>query len=264
MDTSNKRELANIRVLVTRPAAQSAHLADLICSKGGEAVLFPALEIQPMALNVASLSRRPADFHLIIFVSQNAVRFSLPQLQANGLPGTIRIAAVGQGTAAELQRHGLQNVVCPKQVFDSEALLEELEAFPLAQAPVLIVRGRGGRAFLGDALRERGALVEYLECYTRSKPARDMLELQSQPAGAEIAACVATSSDIVVNLFEMAGKQGRPWLRRVPFFVSHPHVAATAFMHEVELIFVAGIGDKALVDGMRTWFTRSRPAGAVS
>ena len=129
---------------------------------------------------------------------------------------------------------------------------------------VLIVRGLGGREFLGDALRSRGSAVEYLECYRRVRPDGDMRELLSQRGRDGIKACLATSSSIVANLFEMAGAAERSWLCSMPFFVPHPRVAATACSRGVQCVFVAGSGDEALVTGMQTWFARLRPFPVVS
>ena len=107
-------------------------------------------------------------------------------------------------------------------------------------------------------LGARGAAVEYFECYRRVKPARNTSELVSWLDRDAIKACLATSSNIVENLFEMAGIAGRSRLCAVPFFVPHPRVAATAFSQGVQCVFVAGSGDEALVTGMQTWFARSQ------
>jgi uroporphyrinogen-III synthase len=85
-----------------------------------------------------------------------------------------------------------------------------------------------------------------------------------QPGRAGAKACVATSSSIVENLFEMAGAAGRAWLCGIPFLVSHPRVGATAFARGVQTVFVAGNGDEALVAGAQTWFARLRASSAVS
>jgi len=67
--------LAGRRVVVTRPAGQTGHMAALIRAAGGEPVLFPALEIldagdlQP----VLALIDRLDVFDLAIFISANAV-----------------------------------------------------------------------------------------------------------------------------------------------------------------------------------------------
>jgi len=159
---------------------------------------------------------------------------------------------------AELKKNGVRNIISPKAGFDSEALLGELTAMPHGGGRVLIVRGLGGREYLGETLRSRGAAVEYLECYRRVKPERDMRELLSRPGREGIKGCLATSSNIVGNLFEMAGATGRSWLCSLPFFVPHPRVAATAFSRGVQCVFVAGNGDEVLVAGLETWFARLR------
>jgi uroporphyrinogen-III synthase len=261
-----KPQLAGAGILVTRPAEQSVQLARLIRDAGGEPILFPALEIEPLPETaIASVLNHLLYFDLLVFVSPNAARVAMPQILKNGgLPAHAKVAAVGPGTSAELKKSGVRNIISPKAGFDSEALISELSTMPLGGGRVLIVRGRGGREFLGETLRSRGASVEYLECYRRVKPDCDMRELLSRSGLDGMKACLATSSNIVDNLFEMAGATGRAWLCSVPFFVPHPRVAATAFSRGVQCVFVAGNGDEALVAGLETWFARLRPLHADS
>jgi uroporphyrinogen-III synthase len=261
-----KPHLAGVEILVTRPAGQSVQLVRLIRDAGGEPILFPALEIESLAETaLASVLDHLLHFDLVVFVSPNAARVAMPQILKNGgLPAHAKVAAVGPGTTAELKKSGVRNIISPKAEFDSEALIGELSTMPLGGGRVLIVRGQGGREFLGETLRSRGAAVEYLECYRRVKPDRDMRELLSRSGRDGLKACVATSSNIVENLFEMAGAAGRSWLRSMPFFVPHPRVAATAFSRGVQCVFVAGNGDEALVAGVETWSARLRPLHTAS
>jgi uroporphyrinogen-III synthase len=240
--------LAGAGILVTRPVGQAARLAQLVRDGGGEPVLFPALEIE--ALAVAPVNAR-AGFDLMIFISPNAARIGLPLVRA-AIESQTKIAAIGSGTVAELKKAGVEDIISPRSGHDSEALLAELADMTPRRA--LIIRGEGGREFLGEALRSRGTAVEYLECYRRKKPARDMRALLSDPIHGDVKACTATSANIVVNLFEMAGDEGASWLQRLPFFVSHARVAATAFSRGVQTVFVTGNGDDALVAGLASWF----------
>jgi uroporphyrinogen-III synthase len=252
-----KAPLAGTGILVTRPREQATMLARLIRDAGGEPILFPALEIEPLPQTaISSFLERLKHFDLFIFVSPNAVRIALPNiLKHEGLPPRARVAALGPATAAELKKFELRNIISPQEGFDSEALLGELSMMPLQGGQVLIVRGQGGRELLAEQLRSRGAIVEYLECYRRIKPDRDLGELLLSSDGAK--ACLATSSVIVENLFAMAGAAERSWLCNMPFFVPHPRVAAAAFYRGVRCVFVTGNGDEALVEGVQTWFTRS-------
>ncbi len=255
-----KAQLKGIGVLVTRPSHQSGPLARLIEAAGGEPVLFPALQIEPTAQSsIAALKASMECFDLVVFVSPNAARLGLPQVLKQGRMGAAtKFAAVGPGTRAELKKAGVQDIISPERGFNSETLLAQLSALRPAPKRALIVRGQGGRELLAETLRARGTMVDYLECYRRVKPDLDFAELVSRSGRSGVRACVATSSSIVENLFDLAGGAWRSWLCSVPFFVSQPRVAAGAFAAGVQVVYVAGNGDAALVEGLQTWFARMR------
>jgi uroporphyrinogen-III synthase len=248
-------------VLVTRPAHQSAGLAQRIADAGGKPLLFPAVEIEPLPGRLSH--EQLARFDLAIFASANAVRFAADAIRAaGGLPPGLRVAAIGPATAAELEARGLlvtpaREVLVPSGRQDSEALLELLPRERVAGQRIAIVRGEGGRPVLADALRSRGAEVEYVECYRRRMPAGDLADLLRD--GSSLGAVTATSAQIVENLFRMAGGNAAR-LRATPMFVIHPRIAAAACRLGVGTVVVTGGGDAALVEGLATWFGRARPA----
>lgn len=258
--TEGRQPLAGIGVLVTRPEHQSQRLAELVRSLGGEPLLFPAMEIvaQPDDAT-APVLKRLAQFDLAIFTSPNAARLAMQRIaQAGALPASVRVAALGPGTAAELKKFGVREMITPDADFDSEALLVALSDWRFTGKSVVIFRGVGGRELLGESLRQRGAEVEYVECYRRIRPRHDLAELMPLWQKGALRACLATSSEIVTNLFDMAGEACRPWLCQTPMFVSHSRVAATAFAFGVHTVFVTGMGDEALASGLETWFARLR------
>jgi uroporphyrinogen-III synthase len=258
--TGDRQPLSGIGVLVTRPEHQSQRLADLILGLGGEPLLFPAMEIvaQPDAVT-APVLKRLAQFDLAVFTSSNAARLAMPRItKADGVPAGLHIAALGPGTAAELKKFGVREMITPESDFDSEAMLDALSGLQFAGKSVVIFRGQGGRELLGESLRQRGAHVEYVECYRRARPRRDLAEILPLWQQGSLRACLATSSEIVINLLDMAGEACRPWLCQTPMFVSHPRVAATAFASGVQTVFVAGTGDDALASGLETWFAGLR------
>ena len=181
--------LAGRRVVVTRPAGQTAHLAALIRAAGGEPLLFPALEIfdagdlQP----VLALIERLDAFDLAIFISANAVEKALALVRARrAWPPALRVATVGRGSERELQRRGFAAVIAPTERFDSEALLDLPELKQMQGKRVVIFRGEGGRELLGDALTARGAAVEYAACYRRGRPKADPAPLLAWCARSEL------------------------------------------------------------------------------
>jgi uroporphyrinogen-III synthase len=254
------KPLAGIGVVVTRPAQQSAGLARRVEALGGTPILFPGLAID--ALPTPAFD--PAGLDLAIFVSPNAVDCAVATIEAaGGLRAQTRIAALGPATAMHIEAAGLnrpaREILLPHDGFDSEALLACLPAPQVAGRRVAIFRGEGGRELLGETLRERGARVEFIETYRRSRPRAELDTLLPRWQSGEIRALLATSAEIVGNLFAMAGTAAQ-FLRATPMFVPHPRVAAAAFHHGVQSLMVAGNGDEALAAGLETWFGGLRPA----
>ena len=110
------RPLSDVTVLVTRPEGQGANLAGLIEADGGRAVLAPLLNIEPGPdpARPSELLNDPESWDWLIFVSANAVRQALGlEGWTRRLTGRTRIAAVGETTAAELERAGLRVDLVP-------------------------------------------------------------------------------------------------------------------------------------------------------
>lgn len=255
-------DLAGAAIVITRPVHQAAHLAASIRELGGEPVVFPGVAIVPVAQPRLSqaLSVLPG-VHWVIFASPNAARIGMQAIaSAGGMPPAARVAAIGPGTATELENSGVRNVITPRAGHDSESLAACPELVEVGGKRVLIVRGVGGRELLARTLAQRGAEVSYLECYRRSRPLSGDAEIDALWHGRAIAGWTATSAEIVDNLFEIAGERGRRWLCRTPLFVTHSRIAANAFRLAVETIVVTAPGDAGLVAGLATWICRLRPA----
>ena len=78
-------------------------------------------------------------------------------------PG-VTVAAIGPGTAAELERRGVRADVVPERSV-AEALVEALETVPVEGRRVLVARAAEARDVLPKALEERGAEVDVLALY---------------------------------------------------------------------------------------------------
>ena len=250
--------LSGRSIVVTRPLAQAGALADMIAQAGGEAVVFPLLEIgpapdpAPLVDAVAGISA----YSLAVFISPNAVDYSLPQILARGpWPAELTPAAVGQGTVRALLAHGVAGTVAPTERFDSEALLAlpELQAACVAGKRVAIFRGNGGRELLADTLSERGALVDCVPCYSRSAPAGGAEPLLARWREGRLDALTVSSSEGLRHLVDMLDAAGRERLAKTPVFVPHERIAENAATLGLQKLILTGPADAGIIAGLCTY-----------
>ena len=221
-DKPDTSALAGVTVVVTRPAHQAQGLRELIEASGGTVILFPVLEIQDAEDTgaVRALIERLDKFDMAIFISANAVHKALPVMLARGpLPERLRLATVGEGTAKALQKYGRDPDLCPREQFNSEALLALPEMQQVRGRNIVIFRGEGGRELLAETLRQRGATVTYAEVYRRIKPATGPAELQDQLRRGKVDIISVTSNAGLVNLLELAGPAVQNILHATPLVV---------------------------------------------
>ena len=222
------RALEGLTVVVTRPARQAGPFVAMLRDAGADAILLPAIEIEPLELDAAS---RPAlvpdNFDWTVYTSANAVAWSLPQLPR---PARTRVAALGRATARALDEQGIRGDAVPQGASDSEGLLA-LGAFAdLRGQRILIVKGAGGRTLLRDELARRGAELVLCEVYRRRPAATDPAALEAlRSAGGHARLIVAvTSGEVLGALLEAAPDDRLPTLRDATLLVPGERVAASA------------------------------------
>ena len=247
--------LAGKTIAVTRPLAQAGELASLIAAAGGTPLRVPLLEIGPIdnKAALADAAKHLANAALAVFISPNAVDYSLPVLLVSGpWPEGVQVAAVGQGTARALKAYGVTRVVVPSQRYDSESLLDlpELQANRLAGRRVFIFRGEGGRELLAETLAERGACVEGVACYRRSAPAAGFAPLLDAWRVGDLAALTVSSSEGLRNLWDGLDATGRQWLAQTPIFVPHARIGECANSLGLHHIIVTGPADDGIIAGL--------------
>lgn len=249
MHQASEQPLAGKRILVTRPAEQATKLAALIQQAGGEPVVFPAIEIveptntQALAARIGALHQ----FDFAIFISPTAI--SRAFLHITDWPPELHAAAIGQGSANTLRQTGIPHVIVPAHGSDSEALLALPTMQQVSGKRIIIFRGEGGRELLANTLRQRGAQVEYAECYRRVKPQTDITPLLQQ----HFDAVVITSREGLQNLHDMLGT-GWSILQSLPFFMPHPRIASAANLLEIQQAIVTTGGDVGCVEAISQYF----------
>lgn len=240
-------------IVVTRPARQAAALVSQLAALDATPIVFPAIAILPPS-DLAPLARAHAElprYDAAIFVSANAAEYGAP----GRWPAGVAAFATGPGTAAALTGLGVADVRIPDTTFDTEGLLALPALSDVEGKRIAIFRGEGGRDHLGDALRARGARVDYVDCYRRERPASGAGGLAQALRDGLVQALTITSSEGLDNLCAMLDAGDRERLAGVPVFAPHPRIAAHARALGFEAIDT-GSGDAGLVAGLLEWFAR--------
>lgn len=252
------RPLADVGVLVTRPAAQAADFMDRLETLGAAPFLFPALAILPASRPeaLAAILARLDRYDLAIFISPTAAERGLAA--AGPWPARLKVAAVGRGTGQALAEAGITEVLTPDTGADSEHLLALPEFEAMAGKRIVIFRGEGGRELLADTLRGRGAHVDYAECYRRGLPEADPAPLLAALDAGRIGAVTVFSGETLDNLLAMLGSDGLTQLRATPLFAPHPRIAEHARALGFQSIHATDAGENGLIAGLVEYFAHVR------
>jgi uroporphyrinogen III methyltransferase/synthase len=195
-----RRPLHGQVVAVTRARAQASELAAQLAALGAEVIEAPAIRIEPRDVLLDGVEQ----YELVCLTSPNGARLLFDALtragrDARALAGA-QVAAIGPGTAAELERHGIRADVVPERSV-AEALVEALRGVTLEGKRVLVARAAEARDVLPDALREREAEVEVVALYdTVAEPLGEEAR-----AGLQRATYVTFTSSSTVRYFLEAG-----------------------------------------------------------
>jgi uroporphyrinogen-III synthase len=242
--------LQGARIVITRPARQSTGLAQQIAVLGGEPVVFPAIVILP-PVDRSALERAQRDlaqYDYAVFVSANAVEYGVGN--PSSWPANLIALAPGPATASALAAVGISQIRIPATTMDSEGLLELPELADVAAKRIVIYRGGGGRELFGETLVGRGAQVDYVDCYRRSKPQGDFATMASAWRAGEIDALTLTSTEGLDNLWELFDDVSRPSIIATPTFVPHARIAERARALGFRRVIVTAPTDAGLLSSL--------------
>lgn len=169
--------LAGTTVVVTRARAQASQLRTMLEALGASVIEAPVLRVQFRDEDLVTDERVASRWDWIAFTSQNGVDAFFAALRRAGRDaralGTTRVAAVGDATAAALERHGIVADFTPSRA-TGECLARELPR--VSGARVLLPQGSLTEDRLANGLRARGAHIEAVVVYqTHPMPLDDQL-----------------------------------------------------------------------------------------
>jgi len=122
----------------------------------------------------------------------------------------------------------------------------------------VIFRGGGGRDFLANTLRERGARVEYIDAYRRIRPRVDSGAVLAQWRAGLIDIVLVNSIESLQNLVEMLGSSGKSLLLAAPLLVVSERLAAYAGQlgFKKQPMVADNATDRAVLDALLAWQRR--------
>lgn len=226
---ARRAELAGgARVLVTRPADQSARLVGRLAEQGLGAVIVPTIEVRPLPDGpLIDELRRQSKRGWVVLTSANAARaVGDAAARANVDLAGRRWAAVGRQTAAALRLPPGATVWLPSQP-RAETLAGEL---PLeAGTDVLLPRGSLADESLPTALRARGATVREVVVYeTVEAPATSRPLLAQALDEGSLGAIMLASPSAVRGLLALASADEAAAFLALPAVCVGPVTAAAA------------------------------------
>ena len=123
---------------------------ELITQHGGKVFCYPLIEtVEKVTKEEQTYLRNLTKYHWLIFTSQNAVKFFVNKLDRYGvsLPQHIKIAAVGEKTAALLNQHELTIDFMPT-IYSADVFIQEFKLESNERA--LFVRGSMAKSTIHD------------------------------------------------------------------------------------------------------------------
>jgi uroporphyrinogen III methyltransferase / synthase len=218
-------------ILVTRPGEQAQELRDLFTALGATVLEQPGICVSdpPDWSPVDAAIERIASYDWLVFSSSNGVKRLLDRLVLRGgrldQLVTVKLAAIGPGTAAELSRYGLKVDIVPKE-YRAESLAEALSP-PALGKRFLLARASRGRQVLPEQLTAAGGIVEQVVVYSTNDVEAADPQVAAALAAGQVDWVTVTSSAIARSIVGLFGDE----LRKSRLASISPVTSAT--LHEL-------------------------------
>lgn len=214
------------RILVPRPRHQAEVLARQLEALGAQVDCAPVLEILPpddwkpvdeaIAKFHADVRGAGQSWDWLVFTSPNGVDGFLGRLFSLGLDwrclADTRIAAIGPGTAAALEKHHLRADVVPDE-FRAEGLAAALQQ-EIVGKRILLARANRGRTVLADEWGPRAEQLTTVVVYRQDDVSAPAPEIVSALRAGKISWVMLSSANMATGFFRWLDEETTATVRR--------------------------------------------------
>ena len=213
-----------IALISSRPQGANVQLSDDLKNSEIKLLSFPLTEIHPLNNYQIfdGVIENIKTYQHIIFISTNAVHFFLERVKKLSLqiPKNLIFSSIGPTTKLLLQKKLSVDVHSPIKTFDSEHLLKEKIYNNVEGQKILIIRGEGGRETLKNALEEKGATVNYGECYLRKYVDIDLNQLKNDLVNYHHQFFLFSSTNSAKHFINQLSNVDSRWLQNIKIIVT--------------------------------------------
>ena len=232
--------------LITRPAGKADNLLASLDEQGIAYSYQPLITTQQVVLKAKDLALLE-QAELLIFVSVSAVHALEQQIKPEQLSG--HLFAVGSTTAGLLQYWSGREVIVPQDQ-RSEGLLALPQLQQVSGKQIVVVRGNSGRELIKQQLIARGATVKYVQSYNRLPLPLDGAQLWKVWQQQQVRCIVATSNEILQQLFTIIPEGGVSWLQQRHWLLVSPRMQEQALalgINPQQISLAENANDQALL-----------------
>lgn len=222
-----------MKILVTRPQPAGIALVDALRSQGKSAWNAPLINISPGS----ELEQLPEKLHhlnkddFVFLLSKNAVYHANEYLHQRNMNWSdkLKYYGIGRSTAQYFNALTQRPILWSEQGETSEVLLTLPSLQDVSGKRILLLRGNGGREHLATTLIERGAQIDYCECYKREPVCYQGDEFSQYWQQIGIDTLVVTSGEMLHHLYELIPDDDRKaWLNHCLLLVVSERLAKIA------------------------------------
>ena len=235
------------RLLITRFAPHADRLSILLNELGIFSIAQPLLKVVKTDEFDCADEVINNGYDHIIAVSVNAVEYT-DRSMVTKWPKS-NYFAVGNATQLALENATEQAVSSPFQNFNSEGILDLPQLQNVKNKRVLILRGKGGREFLADTLRQRDAIVDYHQSYQRVVVESTDTRLIKKCQQKQINGAIITSTELLNQLIIITAKDDLGWLKNITIYSASERITESAKALGWDSVHtLPGISDKEIIN----------------